>query len=42
MIVCTDHNVDVEVEDTSLHGTSILRTGWCHEDGGHEVEVWEY
>lgn len=40
MIVCTEHDVDVEGTG-SVHGHSVVWTGWCTEDGGHEVEVVE-
>lgn len=40
-IVCIEHNVDVDVEDTQVHGRELVFIGWCDEDGGHDVIVME-
>lgn len=39
-IVCTDHDVNVDVEDTEVHGSTIVFKGTCPVDG-MEVEVTE-
>lgn len=33
MIVCTEHDMDAEITEVTVHGYK----GWCPE--GHEVEV---
>jgi hypothetical protein len=40
-IVCTEHDVNVDVKDYEVHGSTIVFLGDCTEDGGHEIQVTE-
>jgi hypothetical protein len=41
-IICTEHNVEIPVTSSEIHGGQVVHRGFCERERGHEVEVVEW